>query len=584
MLRAESLYIEGISTLQIPSEQTESVRKITQSAMLGYDEAQYALGSIYRDGIGVPQSDKEAIRWLRKAAEQGHVEAQRHVGFLVKNTHTYHQNYFEAERWFKKAADKDDVEAMYQLALIMMVDKGFSPNHLEAKVYFSKAAESGHKAAEIHLSDVDKLTKRTEFEYMPFGTDLKTGLSPSRKTELPEASETTITDHEIQIEVNTQESNDYQQEHQEPISTTHEDNILEEAIMDNHLKPEINEDRITYCKSCNKKILIPPEQPPFGTVLSCSSCGESLVPITMEDHNIPHYYTPEHASIFLGYHNCSLEHPGCPFCGKTNYAVVFPDQGYKLGWYINRKPENPSSFVIYVKCVHCNETFVIEWDVYPFYSVVCNFCEAHIYGKNASMIIPESGRANFERDYGSPPALPSTIHNGQGEPIYIACGRCLEYALEVSKQVKKIEKKNDSSKLNKKVSGGTMIKNFYRKVSKGEIELKCYFCEAIFTIGVDSYIMTDEETYSKLVQSGVTVVFPSKTSLAPDLIAKSSQSGLERERVLKMARIIENSFKRGDTRLWVCGECKRRNTYTIESDKSDWIGNIFSRIFKKIEK
>lgn len=41
-------------------------------AMRGDIEAQFNLGVLYKDGVGVPQQHTEAIKWLRKAADQGH--------------------------------------------------------------------------------------------------------------------------------------------------------------------------------------------------------------------------------------------------------------------------------------------------------------------------------------------------------------------------------------------------------------------------------------------------------------------------------------------------------------------------------
>jgi hypothetical protein len=43
-----------------------------KAAVKGDARAQYSLGIMYFDGIGVKQDRKEAVIWLKKAADQGH--------------------------------------------------------------------------------------------------------------------------------------------------------------------------------------------------------------------------------------------------------------------------------------------------------------------------------------------------------------------------------------------------------------------------------------------------------------------------------------------------------------------------------
>ncbi len=51
----------------------ELVKKNRRAAEQGDAEAQYRLGSFYREGFGVQQDDAEAMKWYRKAAEQGYI-------------------------------------------------------------------------------------------------------------------------------------------------------------------------------------------------------------------------------------------------------------------------------------------------------------------------------------------------------------------------------------------------------------------------------------------------------------------------------------------------------------------------------
>jgi len=54
----------------------EAVKIWTALSLQGDAEAQFNLGVLYKNGIGVPQDDNEAIIWLRKSSAQGHENAR----------------------------------------------------------------------------------------------------------------------------------------------------------------------------------------------------------------------------------------------------------------------------------------------------------------------------------------------------------------------------------------------------------------------------------------------------------------------------------------------------------------------------
>jgi len=55
----------------------EEVRKLAEQ---GDAEAQWLMGSYYRNGEGVPRDDVQAAKWFERAANQGHVNAQSAMG------------------------------------------------------------------------------------------------------------------------------------------------------------------------------------------------------------------------------------------------------------------------------------------------------------------------------------------------------------------------------------------------------------------------------------------------------------------------------------------------------------------------
>ncbi|MCO6560441.1 MAG: sel1 repeat family protein, partial [Gilliamella sp.] len=55
------------------------------SAEKGNSEAQYSLGNIYKQGLGVEVSDVRAFFWYKKAAEQGRAKAQNNLAFMYQS-------------------------------------------------------------------------------------------------------------------------------------------------------------------------------------------------------------------------------------------------------------------------------------------------------------------------------------------------------------------------------------------------------------------------------------------------------------------------------------------------------------------
>jgi TPR repeat protein len=46
--------------------------------------AQFSLGKMYMDGLGVTQDQPQAVTWFRQAADQGHAGAQRMLGVMYE--------------------------------------------------------------------------------------------------------------------------------------------------------------------------------------------------------------------------------------------------------------------------------------------------------------------------------------------------------------------------------------------------------------------------------------------------------------------------------------------------------------------
>ncbi|WP_255371566.1 tetratricopeptide repeat protein, partial [Candidatus Protochlamydia sp. W-9] len=80
----------------------------------GDAKAQYNLGVIYANGLGITQSDAEAFKYFKLAAEQGHADAQYKLGVRYANGRGITQSEQEAIKYYKLAAEQGHADAQCQ--------------------------------------------------------------------------------------------------------------------------------------------------------------------------------------------------------------------------------------------------------------------------------------------------------------------------------------------------------------------------------------------------------------------------------------------------------------------------------------
>jgi len=87
--------LPGGETLELPmgDGDTTAAYWYRKAAELGHAAAQFNLGCMCEDGVGVRASDAEAAHWYRQAAEQGHVKAQFNLGCLLERAGVIYNKY-----------------------------------------------------------------------------------------------------------------------------------------------------------------------------------------------------------------------------------------------------------------------------------------------------------------------------------------------------------------------------------------------------------------------------------------------------------------------------------------------------------
>ena len=131
-----------------------------QAAEQGDADAQYNLGLMYRNGLGVIQDFAEAVRWYRLAAEQGNAHAQILLGLSYESGDGVIQDEAEAVRWYRLAAEQGDASAQYHLGFRYEFGEGVIKDEVLAHMWFNIAGANGIEFAREERDRVEgKLTR-----------------------------------------------------------------------------------------------------------------------------------------------------------------------------------------------------------------------------------------------------------------------------------------------------------------------------------------------------------------------------------------------------------------------------------------
>jgi TPR repeat protein len=97
-----------------------ALKELQPLADRGNPEAQFRLGWMYREGLGLPQSDIEMVRWYQKAAKSGHAAAQYWLGSAYAVGHGVREQPARAVFWYFKAADQGHAASQIELSVALL--------------------------------------------------------------------------------------------------------------------------------------------------------------------------------------------------------------------------------------------------------------------------------------------------------------------------------------------------------------------------------------------------------------------------------------------------------------------------------
>ena len=134
----------------------------------GDPEAQYYLGCMYKNGLGVKRDIKEANKFFKetfdtylKRANNGNNIALFKLALMYLNGYGVEQSYQEAIKLFKKSADIGNLDAKFLLGDIYKKGLGIPRDNEQADKYYKdvfevylKRAENGNRLAQYNLGDM----------------------------------------------------------------------------------------------------------------------------------------------------------------------------------------------------------------------------------------------------------------------------------------------------------------------------------------------------------------------------------------------------------------------------------------------
>jgi len=105
-------------------------------AKQGHALAQFRLGTMYAQGLGVPLDYEKAAMLYRESAERQVVGAQFLLGISYYHGKGVPQDHGEAAKWFRKAARQGLPDSQFSIGNMYAHGKGVSQDHIKAHKWF----------------------------------------------------------------------------------------------------------------------------------------------------------------------------------------------------------------------------------------------------------------------------------------------------------------------------------------------------------------------------------------------------------------------------------------------------------------
>ena len=152
---------ENLDFSHYPLAQETWSELLEERAALGDPTAQFALGQLYQQGLGVNKDLKKAVDYYMAAIAQQDLQAEYTLGIFYFNGEGGEHDYQQALGWLNDAAFKGNPESQYVLGRLL--ERGYQtpdgkwvvePNRDRAMSMYALAAFNQHAKAEYHLAEM----------------------------------------------------------------------------------------------------------------------------------------------------------------------------------------------------------------------------------------------------------------------------------------------------------------------------------------------------------------------------------------------------------------------------------------------
>lgn len=152
---AAGQYVQGLTAYK-DQKYLDAFKLWRELAQQGHGRAQYGLGLLFEEGLGLKQNYKQAAKWYALAVKQNVVPAFVNLGHLYAQGKSVEKDYAEAARLWLSAAEMGNPHAMYNLGVMYFTGSGGETDKVKAKYYFEKAAFNGVAEAQLQLSEMQR--------------------------------------------------------------------------------------------------------------------------------------------------------------------------------------------------------------------------------------------------------------------------------------------------------------------------------------------------------------------------------------------------------------------------------------------
>lgn len=129
----------------------DAYRLLLPEAEKGNSFAQYNIGYLLANGLGVKKDEKYARRWYELAAQQGDMDAQTNLGLMFQDGVGGERDFKQAALLFEKAARRGHALAQNNLGSAYLFGRGVNQDYSEALRWLTLSAEQGLAIAQNSL-------------------------------------------------------------------------------------------------------------------------------------------------------------------------------------------------------------------------------------------------------------------------------------------------------------------------------------------------------------------------------------------------------------------------------------------------